>query len=64
MAQIIPFPAQSSTDETAVEASWREYTDFARRQIADPSLAGNVDHCTAMARAFDAWRTLFLGSAA
>lgn len=64
MANIIQFPARAADDATPIEAAWAEYIAFAHRQIAEPALAGNVEHCMAMARAFDAWRTLFLGNAA
>lgn len=57
---ILPFAPKQSLAETPVELAWREYQSLVQRQIDNPELAGNLDHCMAAMRAFKKWGDLFI----
>lgn len=60
MGAILPFTAKSATGESPVESAWREYQGLIQRQIDNPELAANYEHCMATARAYRKWCELFL----
>jgi len=60
MGAILPFASKQTTDETAVEAAWRELQTLVKQRMDDPGLLANLDHCMATARALQKFENLFL----
>lgn len=60
MGAILPFAGKQMTDETAVEAAWRELQTLVKQRMDDPGLLANWDHVMATARSLRKFEELFL----
>lgn len=57
MTNVVALPTRGT-----LESAWDCYAEMVRLSQTDPSLALNLEHQIATARAWAAWRDLFLAS--